>query len=248
MSVDDVLAGRAQRFDDRIDAQDFDKMPLEYRKLLTRVLTIQADCEIGGPHLYVDRWVLRGPNADDQWRLARIAAEEIDHFRKFNRLLNQLGLDASDRLRVSKDQRFVDAFKRDMPSWADIAMFALLIDRVGEYQLQEFVDCSYQPINRILPGIMAEEKGHVAFGYHKTRALLEQGKHDDVQAALHRWYPEALDMFGSSTSQRSQRYIAWGLKRRTNEQARQAYKAEVDAVLAELGLTPPDVTGKLKHA
>ena len=40
-------------FDDKIEAGDFNKMPEEYRDLLVRVLRIQADCEIGGPHLYV---------------------------------------------------------------------------------------------------------------------------------------------------------------------------------------------------
>lgn len=36
------------RFTDRITAQDFPKMPEAYRELLERLLTIQADCEIGG--------------------------------------------------------------------------------------------------------------------------------------------------------------------------------------------------------
>ena len=40
-------------FEEKIDRQDLEKMPSEYKDLLERVLTIQADCEIGGPHLYV---------------------------------------------------------------------------------------------------------------------------------------------------------------------------------------------------
>ena len=38
--------------------------------------------------------------------------------------------------------------------------------------------------------------------------------------ARNRWYPLALDMFGHSGSRRSQRYIEWGIKRRTNGVAR----------------------------
>src|SRR2546425_8759284 len=49
-------------------------MPEEYRELLTRLLTIQADCEIGGPHIYVDHWTLRAPTVDDQWRGGRDAS------------------------------------------------------------------------------------------------------------------------------------------------------------------------------
>ena len=42
-------------FTDKIELKDFDKMDPEYKDLIGRVLTIQADCEIGGPHLYVQK-------------------------------------------------------------------------------------------------------------------------------------------------------------------------------------------------
>jgi ring-1,2-phenylacetyl-CoA epoxidase subunit PaaA len=180
--------------------------------------------------------------------MSRIAAEEIDHFRKINRLLNLIGSSADDRLWVDKEERYVDAFKRDMPSWADIAVFGMLIDRVGEYQLDEFTDCSFEPLNKVLPPILAEEKGHVSFGRYKCLDLIDQGRKDELQAAIDRWFPEALDMFGSSQSKRDHKYIRWGLKRRTNEQAREQYRAEVDEVIRSLGLAVPDVTNKLRHA
>lgn len=232
-------------FTDRVSTRDeFEKMPDEYRELLTRVLRIQADCEIGGPHLYVSQWVLNAPTADDQWRMSRIAAEEVDHFRKINRLLNIIGSSADDRLWVDKEERYVDAFKRDMPSWADIAMFGLLIDRVGEYQLDEFQDSSFEPLNKVLPPVLQEEKGHVSFGLHKARDLIDQGRKAEVQDAVNRWYPESLDMFGNTRSKRDHRYIKWGLKRRTNAQARAQYKKEADTVLTELGLQIPELRTK----
>jgi len=180
--------------------------------------------------------------------MSRIAAEEVDHFRKINRLLKLIGSSADDRLWVDREKRYVDAFKSEMPSWADIAVFGLLIDRVGEYQLEEFRDSSFEPLNQALPPILQEEKGHVSFGVHKAKDLIDQGRKDELQAAIDRWYPEALDMFGSANSKRVAKYIKWGLKRRTNEQARQQYKGEADAVLRELGVDIPDVAGKLDHA
>src|SRR3989441_3491246 len=86
------------QFTDKIEPKDFPKMPKEYQDLLTRLLTIQADCEIGGPHIYVDHWTLRAPTVDDQRRVARIAAEEIDHCRKMLRLLGLLDIDRSEIL------------------------------------------------------------------------------------------------------------------------------------------------------
>ena len=240
--------GPRREFTDRISSRDeFEKMPGEYQDLLTRVLRIQADCEIGGPHLYVSNWVLTAPTADDQWRMSRIAAEEIDHFRKMNRLLHLIGSSAEDRLWVDKEERYVDAFKSEMPSWADIAVFGLLIDRVGEYQLDEFTDSSFEPLNKVLPPILAEEKGHVSFGHYKCRDLIDQGRGSDVQAAIDRWYPEALDMFGNANSKRDHKYIKWGLKRRTNEQARQQYIAEAEPTIRGLGLVVPDTSTRRRR-
>ena len=70
------------QFNDKVEPKDFTKMPKEYQDLLTRLLTIQADCEIGGPHLYVEDMIGGAPGRTNQIVVARTAAEEIDHFRK----------------------------------------------------------------------------------------------------------------------------------------------------------------------
>lgn len=232
-------------FTGKIEAKDFPKMPKEYQDLLVRVLTIQADCEIGGPHLYVQKWLLGSPNADEQWKVARTAAEEIDHFRKMNQLLNELGFDASDRLFIAKSDRYVDAFRSSMPTWADFAVFGFLIDRVGQYQLDEFEDCSYLPLARQLPPydsqIIDEERGHINYGTLKVMELCKtpEGK-AQVQEALNRWYVAGLDMFGKSDSRRAERYQEWGLKQRSNREARDQYIAEVNPLIQKLGLEVPD--------
>src|SRR5438477_10970680 len=125
------------QFTDRIEPKDFGKMPDEYRDLLTRLLTIQADCEIGGPHIYVDHWTLRAPTVDDQWRVARIASEEIDHCRKFLRMLGMVGLDRFDILFRPRSKREVDAFNVDMPVWGVFVAFGLLFVMVRQYLIDE---------------------------------------------------------------------------------------------------------------
>jgi 1,2-phenylacetyl-CoA epoxidase catalytic subunit len=61
-----------------------------------------------------------------------------------------------------------------------------------------------------------------------------------AQRAVDYWYVRALDMFGHSGSKRSERYRYWGLKRRSNEQARQDYMNEVGPILTQMGLKIPD--------
>jgi ring-1,2-phenylacetyl-CoA epoxidase subunit PaaA len=222
-------------------------MPDEYRDLLVRLLTIQADCEIGGPHVYGPQWFLNAPSADDMFRLTHIIAEELDHFRGMFRLLNDLGVDRSDLLRRANTERDLEAFRvTDVPSWADVATFCCLVDRVGRFQVEEMVGSSYQPLDTVLPQIMREEVGHVGFG---TARLTELAANPETkaaaQAAVDRWYPMALDMFGRTGSWRANRFIEWGLKHRLNEEARGDYINEVGPVLERMGLVvPPKERGR----
>ncbi|NIO06434.1 MAG: ring oxydation complex/ phenylacetic acid degradation [Deltaproteobacteria bacterium] len=229
-------------FREQISSADFHHMPREYQELLTRVLMIQADCEIGGPHVYGSRWLLDAPTADDMHCLSRIIGDEIDHFRKINALLREISKDGTPLLHRKNSERFLDAFKvEELPTWAEVAVFCFLVDRVGRHQLEEFVDSTYIPLNEAIPGIIQEEFFHVSYGEQKMKELCGDSKsRKEAQQAVRRWYPLALDMFGRSGSRRSERYLEWGLKRRTNVEARQAFIDEVNPLIVELGLDVPD--------
>lgn len=230
-----------RKFTDRVTTSEVAKMPEEYRDLLIRLLTIQADCEIGGPNVYGPRWFLNAPTADDMFRLTHIIAEELDHFRAMNRLLTELGVDRSDLLRRTNGERALEAFRvTEVPNWADVAAFCCLIDRVGRFQIQEMADSSFQPLDSVLPQIMREEVGHVGFGTARLGALAANPQTKDAaQAAVDRWYPKALDMFGRTSSWRAERFIEWGLKRHLNEDARRQYISEVGPTLVGMGLVVP---------
>src|SRR4051794_27471541 len=188
------------RFDEAIEAKDFEQQDPEYRDLLSRVLTIQADCEIGGPHLYVDRILPDAPSKGMQLVVARTAAEEIDHFRKMAVLAGEIGTDVSHVLRWSNQERYVEAFRTTIETWEDFAVFGFLIDRVGKYQLDEFLPCSYKPLERAVETMLGEEESHIRFGTMETARLALKGGEakERVQRALDHWYVKGLDMFGKS--------------------------------------------------
>src|SRR3989442_7547929 len=79
-------------FTDKIKSADVAKRPAEYQVLLKRVLAIQADCEIGGPHLYVRSILPDAPTKVDRLIVARTAAQEADHYRKAARLTRRVAL------------------------------------------------------------------------------------------------------------------------------------------------------------
>ena len=165
--------------------------------------------------------------------VARTAAEEIDHFRKFARLAGDIGVDTAYLLSRSNQERYLEAFRGLITTWEDFAVFGFLIDRVGRYQLEEFADCTYAPLSRLLEHpsrIMEEEAGHIDFGTTRTAEMAARGGEAKarVQRAVDFWYLTGLDMFGRSESRRAERYRYWGLKRRSNAEAREQYIAEVN--------------------
>jgi ring-1,2-phenylacetyl-CoA epoxidase subunit PaaA len=205
-------------------------------------LTIQADCEIGGPHLYVKDMLPSAPTRVNQLIVARTAAEEMDHYRKIARLAGEIGVDTSFLLSVPNQKRYLEAFRGVITSWEDFAVFGFLIDRVGRFQLEEFLDCSYLPLQRVLPEILKEELGHIGFGTNQSAEMALKGgeQQEKIQKSVDFWYVKALDMFGRSDSERSNRFCHWGLKRRSNTQARWDFKKEVDPLIQQMGLTVPD--------
>jgi ring-1,2-phenylacetyl-CoA epoxidase subunit PaaA len=232
----------ADMFEDKVEHKDVAKLPSEYRELLSRVLTIQADCEIGGPHLYVKDMLGGAPGKINQLVVARTAAEEMDHYRKIARIAGELGVDTSFLLSIPNQKRYLEAFRGVIETWEDFSVFGFLIDRVGRFQLEEFLDCSYLPLQRVLPDILKEEMAHIGFGTNQTAEWAEQGdeSRERIQKSLDFWYVKALDMFGRSDSDRSNRYVHWGLKRRSNTQARWEFKKEVDPLIQKMGLSVPD--------
>lgn len=229
-------------FEDKIEREGLEKMPAEYKELLERVLTIQADCEIGGPHLYVKDILPTAPSQVNQLIVARTAAEEMDHYRKIAKLAGDIGTDTSFLLSIPNQKRSLEAFRGVIKTWEDFAVFGFLIDRVGRYQLEEFLDCSYLPLQRILPEILKEEVGHIGFGTNQTAELAAKGdeERERAQRSVDFWYIKALDMFGRSDSERSNRFCHWGLKRRSNSQARWEFIKEVGPMIQDMGLTVPD--------
>ncbi|HYU17545.1 MAG TPA: Phenylacetic acid catabolic protein [Chloroflexota bacterium] len=232
-------------FTDQVELKDIHTADPEYLDLLRRVLAIQADCEIGGPHLYVDAMLPGAPARIDQLVVARTAAEEIDHFRKFARVAGDLGVDTSYLLSRANSERYLEAFRGVITTWEDFSIFGFLIDRVGKYQLEEYYGCTYVPLARILEHpskVIQEEDGHIDYGTTRTAEMAAKGGEakERIQRSLDLWYPTALDMFGSGTSKRAERYRFWGLKRRTNEQAREEFMAQVNPLIEGMGLQVPD--------
>ena len=89
---------------------------------------------------------------------------------------------------------------------------------------------------------MPEEQFHNQFGVDFCRDLCrtEEGK-AAVQDAINRYYPMLPAFFGGPGSRNNETYRKWGIKRRSNEAMRADFVERARKMVAELGLTLPEV-------
>jgi 1,2-phenylacetyl-CoA epoxidase catalytic subunit len=156
-------------------------------------------------------------------------------------MLEDLGVKVDDEFMAQPKPIYIFDMRDTAGTWVEWAYFSFFADRQGAYMGWDWIDSSYAPFARIGERSWREEEGHAQMGYEmlKNVCATPEGK-ALAQEKLAIWYPAGLDMFGRSDSQRQYDYIRWGLRRRTNEEMREAFRQEVDNVLVSVGLQPPD--------
>ncbi|MDT7693884.1 MAG: ring,2-phenylacetyl-CoA epoxidase subunit PaaA [Pseudonocardiales bacterium] len=238
ISAEEIHQGRD------ITAAELDRTPREYQELIVRMLVGHAQGEAFV--LYDDfyaKWAADAPTAQHRFTVLRTIEEELMHAREGWKLLRQIRhmVEIDDLVPYQVSTR--EGFQHGTKSWGEHAALCALTDRVGCFQQEEQLDCSYAPYaEAIRDAYFPYEKRHAGRGRHWLQELCEteEGRRE-AQEAVDVWWPRALDMFGRSETPRQHRFIYFRLKTRTNEERRQAYIEVVGPELEKLGLTVPDV-------
>jgi 1,2-phenylacetyl-CoA epoxidase catalytic subunit len=216
-------------------------------QLIIKLMVVQADTEFASIQQHRP-WLDTAPTLEDRWIESRIVADEARHGLQACRILRDFGEEGQryiDELLTKREgEHKLDAFNMKFDTWGDVGAFTCFVDRVGVYQLRAFQECSYGPLARAMPLMLSEEQLHLNFGASVLRRMVKDGpkyygSKAEAQAAVNKWYPRALDMFGHSNSATSRRAIEYGLKRWTNEEARARYIQEVTGLTSGIGLELP---------
>jgi 1,2-phenylacetyl-CoA epoxidase catalytic subunit len=227
-----------------------EQMPEEYRQVLLKLIHALASTEFASVEQH-QPWINQGPTAEDRYIQAQIAADEAHQGFQDCRLLRAFGADgaamADDLLRRRRGEHLLDAFNLPFDSWVDTVTFCFTMDLVAWYHLRAMENCSYAPLAREMTSMVHEEKFHASFGARRATDLvrdpdyarLVQATRDDVQAALNKWYPRALDTFGRSDSRVSELAVAYGIRRWGNAELRRMYKQDIDQQIRGLDLEVP---------
>ena len=224
-----------------------EELPEDLRKLIIRLMVVQADTEFASIQQHRP-WLDTAPTLEDRWIEARIVADEARHGLQACRILRDFGEEGQglidELLEKREGHHKLDAFNMTFDKWADVGAFTCFVDRVGVYQLRAFQECAYGPLARAMPLMLSEEQLHLNFGFNVLKRMVRDGpkyagNREEAQAAVNRWFPRALDMFGHSNSETSRKAIELGLKRWTNEEARALYLKEITPMIQSIGLELP---------
>ncbi len=196
-------------------------------------------------------WINQGPTPEDRYVQAQIAADEAHQGFIDCRLLRSFGPEGEEMaerlLRLRRGEHPLAAFNERFESWVETVAFCFTMDLVAYYHLHGMENCSYAPLAREMTTMVHEERFHAAFGWRRVRDLVRDPGYRElagatmaeVQAAVDKWYPHALDTFGRAQSKFSELAVGYGIRRYGNEELRQMYKADIDHKIASLGLEVP---------
>ncbi|HEY8515427.1 MAG TPA: Phenylacetic acid catabolic protein [Candidatus Binatia bacterium] len=217
------------------------QMPDEYKQVLLHQMLAHTEGELMGVAEYL-RISEIAPNAHEKMYCYEGARDEMLHYIVSAEVLDAIGVDTSYMLRPDAART---AYPHDWLSgkttWAERGITSWLAEWGALEIIHEMAESSYRPWAAIMPRIIADETRHTEHGRRITEQALQTAEgREAVQRALDRMWPEVLDMFGRSDSERSRLAVKWGIRVRSNEEARQQFAARARAALRELDLQPPD--------
>jgi ring-1,2-phenylacetyl-CoA epoxidase subunit PaaA len=223
--------------------EEFSRMPAEYQEMLKRQMLIHAEGELSGADDYIEKFYPLAPNAEERQICCERAAEEINHYKIASGVLAGIGIDTDYMSRQSLTERralFLSDDFHKTTTWAERGVVSWLIEDAVMELLKEMAVSSYRPWADSFRTVIQDERVHIAHGTRVVQGLVRdpEGK-QQVQAAVDRLWPHTLAVFGNPLAKKAEIAVRWGLRTRTNDQARKDWIARGGAKIQKMGLTVP---------
>lgn len=228
-----------------VTLENLDRMPAEYRHNLVRLMAMQAYAERLGT-IELGAWIGQAPNFADRRIIARIASDEANHAYWLYRELKRLGVSEAEAIAIAEGRTGSGPANASLAgpkavgapdnSWEDVPLNNMFLDRAGRFMVSNFAESSYEPWAKVAGRILVDEKMHEGFGLRELRRMVRAVRDRDALAArVTRWFALGLNFIGPPSSSKTELLRAYGLKRRSNEELRQAYREECVKLLANMG-------------
>jgi ring-1,2-phenylacetyl-CoA epoxidase subunit PaaA len=249
-SLEDRFNERIAR-DEKIEAKDW--MPEKYRKTHIRQMSQHAHSEIVGM-LPEGNWITRCPTLRRKVALLAKVQDEGGHGLYLYSACETLGITREELYHQlhTGEAKYSSIFNYPALTWADMGAVGWLVDGAAIMNQVALINTSYGPYSRAMIRICKEESFHQRQGYEIMLTLMNgtQAQKDMAQDALNRWWWPSLMMFGprDAESPNSEQSMRWKLKRKTNDELRQAFVDQTVPQAELIGLTIPDKDLKWNEA
>lgn len=245
LSDAELEAAFQQRVDNEQKIEPKDWMPEAYRKNLIRQMSQHAHSEIIGMQPE-GNWISRAPTLRRKIVLLAKVQDEGGHGLYLYSATETLGItrkELVDALHEGK-AKYASIFNYPSLTWADVGAIGWLVDGAAIVNQITLQRTSYGPYARSMVRICKEESFHQRQGY-EALMVMAQGSAQQKQMAqdsLDRWWWPSLMMFGphDAESAHSAKSMKWKIKRKTNDELRQAFVDQTVPQAEYLGLKIPD--------
>lgn len=236
-------------FQARIDSGDLiehdDWMPEAYRIGMLRMAEHHANSEIVGA-LPEGEWITRAPSLRRKLALIAKVQDEVGHGLMLYRVAEDLGKPRDAMLRdlIEGRTKYHNVFNYPVPTWADVAMIAWLVDGAAIMNQKSLADGSYAPYVRTMKRINAEEAFHFKHGEDMVLTLMSGTPRQKqmAQEAFDRWWWPVLMFFGppDKASTHNAPHMRWRIKTASNDTLRQRFVDRFAPAALDLGFKIPD--------
>src|SRR5580692_11283335 len=229
--------------DQRIEPRDW--MPDGYRKTMIRQIAQHAHSEIIGMQPE-GNWITRAPSLRRKAILLAKVQDEAGHGMYLYSAAETLGADRADltSMLISGRQKYSSIFNYPTPSYADVGVIGWLVDGAAICNQVPLCRSSYGPYARAMVRICKEESFHQRQGYELLMTMMRgtAAQRAMVQESVERFWWPSLMMFGPPDTQspNTERSMAWGIKRHTNDDLRQRFVDMTVPQADRLDVTLPD--------
>jgi len=245
-SLEEIFEARIAR-DEKIEPKEW--MPEKYRKTHIRQISQHAHSEIVGM-LPEGNWITRAPSLRRKVALLAKIQDEGGHGLYLYSAAETLGISRDELIDQlhSGEAKYSSIFNYPAVTWADMGTVGWLVDGAAIMNQVALMGTSYGPYARAMVRICKEESFHQRQGYEILLTLCNgtPEQKEMAQDSLNRWWWPSLMMFGprDADSPNTEQSVKWKLKRKTNDELRQAFVDQTVPQANILGLTIPD--SKLK--
>lgn len=234
-----------KRIDDEQKIEPKDWMPEGYRKNLIRQISQHAHSEVIGMQPE-GNWITRAPTLRRKIILLAKVQDEGGHGLYLYSSTETLGITREELVGALHEGRAKYALIFNYPSltWADIGTIGWLVDGAAIVNQISLQRTSYGPYSRAMVRICKEESFHQRQGYESLMVLASGSPEQKAMAqdSLNRWWWPSLMMFGphDAESAHSAQSMQWKIKRKSNDELRQAFIDQTIPQAEFLGLSIPD--------